>query len=123
MWARAIAERPTETVVSTESDNVIGFVNFGKCRDNQDMGLCGEIRAIYVLEKHWRKGVGSSLLEYAMAALSVDYKEVVLWVLDSNIGAIEFYQRHGFARDGAVKTESLSGVTLNEIRLCGKIER
>lgn len=117
MWAKATAERPTETVVSTDSGKVIGFANFGKYRDNEDIGHYGEIRAIYVLEKYWRNGVGSNLLEYVIDSLSRDYQKIVLWVLDSNIRTIEFYKRHGFAIDGAAKTELLSGVELNEIRL------
>ncbi|MEX0902802.1 MAG: GNAT family N-acetyltransferase [Pseudohongiellaceae bacterium] len=117
MWTNAIAEQPSETAVSTNSDHVTGFANFGKYRDNEDVDHCGEIRAIYVLERYWRNGVGSKLLEYAMVSLGRDYQEAVLWVLDSNMRAIEFYQRHGFFRDGAVKTELISGVALNEIRL------
>lgn len=117
MWARTIAERPSETVISTSHGEITGLANFGKYRDSQDIDHCGEIRAIYVLEKHWRKGIGSKLLEYAVASLSRNHQEVVLWVLKSNTRAIEFYERHGFSRDGIVKAELLSGVTLNEIRL------
>ena len=61
--------------------------------------------------------IGSELLEYAEEFLKRKYQYAVLWVLDSNDRAIKFYQKQGYAKDGAEKTETLFEVTLSEIRM------
>ena len=45
--------------------------------------------------------IGSRLLEYAMKEHNADH----LWVLEKNVRAIRFYERHGFAATGEKKLE------------------
>ena len=118
MWSTAIQQYPQETIVATEGNQIIGFSNFGNCRDNKGDENTAEIRAIYLLEPYWRKGVGSVVLERSIKTISASgYTALVLWILKTNSRAISFYKKHGFKIDGHEKTETHWGVELNEIRM------
>ena len=45
--------------------------------------------------------IGSELLEYAVAEHHADH----LWVLEKNVKAMRFYERHGFSATGERKPE------------------
>lgn len=51
-----------------------------------------EIVELYVDTFFENQGIGSKLLKYAIDNMKCDY----LWVLEKNIKAIKFYQKHGF---------------------------
>lgn len=51
-----------------------------------------EICKLYVDPFFQNKGIGSDLIEFAVAKLGTDH----LWVLQKNEKAISFYQSHGF---------------------------
>ena len=59
-----------------------------------------------------RAGIGQKLFDAAVA----DGEPVYLWVADDNPRAHRFYQRNGFALDGASHTEPFLGETLTEVR-------
>jgi ribosomal protein S18 acetylase RimI-like enzyme len=60
------------------------------------------VYAIYVVPAWWAAGAGRALMDTALAALRADgYLRAVLWVLADNTRARRFYQRAGFAPDGA----------------------
>jgi len=54
------------------------------------------IEGLFVLPKHWNKGIGSELLKYVLYIK----KELRLQVYESNINAINFYRKHGFKITG-----------------------
>ena len=61
--------------------------------------------------------VGSRLLEYAVKELRADH----LWVLEKNVKAIRFYERHGFATTGERKQEEgPSGSGNRKAGRCGR---
>lgn len=51
-----------------------------------------QIVELYVDTFFENQGVGSRLIKYAIEKQDCDY----LWVLEKNVKAIKFYQRHGF---------------------------
>ena len=51
-----------------------------------------QIVELYVDSFFENQGIGSQLIKYAIEQLHCDF----LWVLERNIKAIRFYQRHGF---------------------------
>ena len=51
-----------------------------------------EIVELYVDYFFQKQGVGAALIEYAKQNYSVTY----LWVIEKNVEAIQFYERHGF---------------------------
>ena len=51
-----------------------------------------QIVELYVDTFFEKQGIGSMLVEFAIKKMNCDF----LWVLEKNIQAIKFYQRHGF---------------------------
>ena len=95
----ALANRELVTLVAQEGADVRGF-----CALEGAPGSDGaaEIRARYVEPASWRAGVGSALLAVALELLRErGVAAVTLWVFEGNSGARVFYERHGFAPDGA----------------------
>jgi len=75
------------------------------------------VNAIYALPGAWGTGAGRRLMAAVLDALPGEgFGQVTLWVLDSNARARRFYERAGFAPDGARKTEQYAGATITEAR-------
>lgn len=104
-WEEFIRSEETRIYVYKDGHTVIGFIQFGKCRDEDLKGeKMGEIWAIYVSPPHWRAGVGSELMNEALNEIvRMGFEQVSLWVLKENKRAIGFYQKIGFRPDGVVK--------------------
>ena len=75
-----------------------------------------ELYALYVHPAWWSTGTGWALMDRVLDTASVaGYLSIRLWVLRANARARRFYQRAGFAPDGARHVlDDLGGVT--EIR-------
>jgi GNAT superfamily N-acetyltransferase len=75
-------------------------------------GQVGEVYALYVTPDWWSTGTGRSLMSRAVAALTdAGYARAVLWVLEANARARRFYERAGWAPDGASNVlDGLGGV-------------
>ena len=66
---------------------------------------------------YYRRGIGTIALEFAMdKARSADKTNMVLWVFEENLNAIKFYEKCGFAPDGASKIYNF-GKEMNCIRM------
>lgn len=113
---RSRLERPPAgwtTLVGEADGVVVGFASVGPSRDERGLG---ELYAIYVEPERWSTGAGRLLLEAAEARLRQAWAEATLWVLDDNPRARRFYERAGWAPDGATKAEDRWGVRAPEIR-------
>jgi len=113
---RAAAERAiaSEGVWVAEADGrVVGFVSIGDARDED---ADGELFAIYVLPEAWGSGAGGGLMGAARDTLRERYPASILWVLEDNPRARRFYEREGWALDGARKEHELLGVKVVEVR-------
>ena len=73
---------PTCTVWVAATDRVVGFIAFRK----------GWIDHLYVDLGHHGSGIGSALLDKALAVEPV----LQLWAFQRNTSALHFYQRRGF---------------------------
>lgn len=77
----------------------------------------GELCALYVDPEHWGCGMGVALAEAARAHLfSLGMQNAYLWVLAGNLRAERFYQRDGWVPDDARRTDTLWGITVEELR-------
>lgn len=112
---KAIAHKWVDNIlIAKDGDKVIGFVGYGKYRDDT-LPDCGEVFAIYVLADYHGKRVGYELMRAAFEKLA-DYKRIAVWVLKGNNRAIRFYERYGFRFDGTEQEIKLG--TLNtELRM------
>lgn len=117
-WRAAIGHGRLEFWI-VERDGVdIGYVIVGASRDaDLDKGVTGELHAIYVLREHWDTGAGRALIAHAEARLlERGYRDAVLWVLEENARARRFYEKAGWAPDGARKVEPVGGAEHAEVR-------
>lgn len=101
------------TCVALRGGVVVGFSSVGPSRDERGIG---ELYALYVDPAHWSTGAGLALITQAEIQLVTEYEEATLWVLDDNPRARRFYERAGWATDGARKAEERWGVRAPEVR-------
>jgi len=86
---------------AVDGGKIIGVLIIGPSRDD-DKPDAGEITAIYLLEEFWSRGFGKGMMRYAMDALKcMGHHEGIVWVLEENNRARRFYEKCGFALDGA----------------------
>ncbi len=116
-WTRATTDPDLDVFVAEVDGLVVGFSSSSASRD-PDRPEDGELQAIYVLGAIWGKGVGSVLLDASVTALAArGYPSALLWVLEGNDRSIRFYERHGWAQDGAEKSEPWADLELHEVRM------
>jgi GNAT superfamily N-acetyltransferase len=104
---------------------IVGYASFGPetdvlgapwphplTADGED-GSVAELYALYVRPAWWSTGTGRALMDRVLAGTSgAGYLSVTLWVLRDNRRARRFYERAGFAPDGASNVlDRLGGVT------------
>ena len=85
-------------IVAKDGDSVVGFVGYGKYRDDE-LENAGEVFSIYILSEYYGKGVGYRLMKAALSQLT-EYPRIAVWVLKNNQRAIRFYERCGYRFDG-----------------------
>ncbi|HEV7653617.1 MAG TPA: GNAT family N-acetyltransferase [Mycobacteriales bacterium] len=104
--------------VAEAGGEVVGWLSVGPYRDDDPPGPgCGEIEAIYARPDVVGAGVGRVLLAYGLGELRRHgLAPVLLWVLTGNDHARRFYEKAGFAADGATHDYEVGGATLPELR-------
>jgi GNAT superfamily N-acetyltransferase len=114
-WTDRLVRSPAGwcTFVGERNGEIVGFTSVGPSRDERGIG---ELYAIYVDPEHWSTGAGRALIKHAEQQLRSEYGEVTLWVLEDNPRARQFYERAGWAVDGARKAEARWGVRAPEVR-------
>jgi GNAT superfamily N-acetyltransferase len=114
-FGSADAREPV-TVVAEEKGIVWGFATTAPARDPDALGQ-GELCALYVDPDRWGRGVGAALVSAARERLSsLGFGHAVLWLLVGNARAQRFYGIDRWAPDGARRTDSVWGATVDEIR-------
>lgn len=82
-------------LVAIEGDEVVGFCDAGP-RLSQESNEPGEVYAIYLLESHKNKGIGTKLMDMTQAFLvEKELTPYVVWVLEENTPACRFYESRG----------------------------
>jgi ribosomal protein S18 acetylase RimI-like enzyme len=123
----AVAPRP-QPAASAAAPGIVGYASFGPELDVLGVswpyprtaagaeGRVAELYALYVHPAWWSTGTGRVLMDQVLASVSgAGYRCITLWVLQDNARARCFYERAGFAPDGASHgLPDLGGVT--EIR-------
>lgn len=102
---KELAEGPGEYFVAERGGIVAAFMAVGASRDEDKAGAASfELWALYVEPALRREGLGGELLDYCeREAAARGLKEVSLWVLEKNAAGRAFYERGGYAPDGARK--------------------
>lgn len=117
-WRGWLAEAAgNEFLVADSGGEVLGFVWVDAARDDDADAETGELLAIYLRAERWGEGIGKALHDEGIAHLRArGFARATLWVLDGNVRAQRFYERQGWAPDGAVKIEDADGTQLRELR-------
>ena len=117
-WQEILTQPGGITFVVEAESRIVGFSNLVPSRDSQaDPKAIAEIAAIYVHPGHWREGIGRELCHRSLQEASKrGLSSVTLWVLNTNLSAIKFYEALGFVSDGETKTEKLNDFELHEVR-------
>jgi ribosomal protein S18 acetylase RimI-like enzyme len=109
----AVAPRP-QPAAAAAAPGIVGYASFGPELDVLGMswpyprtaagaeGRVAELYALYVHPAWWSTGTGRALMDQVLASVSgAGYRCITLWVLQDNARARCFYERAGFAPDGA----------------------
>jgi ribosomal protein S18 acetylase RimI-like enzyme len=118
-WCGILQKEESQTLVAQHGDGVVGFISFGRCRDEDAPPSRGEIWALYAEPSVWGQGVGRALLQRAVQDMqSSGLGSTSLWVLSQNRRGITFYEAFGFQRvAGSEKLFELGGRQVEEVRL------
>ena len=118
-WRRRTLLRSTESVlVAPRGEVIAGFACLAP--SISEPGFAGEITMLYVRPELEGSGIGSELLGAACERLAA--KPLywgIIWALEANRRAIEFYQRRGFRLDGGRRTDRVGGAAVSVVR-CAK---
>jgi GNAT superfamily N-acetyltransferase len=108
--------RDPATMVAIEDGRICGFATTAPARDS-DLTECGELFALYVDPEWWRRGMGAALISAARGRLrELGFRNAALWLLAGNARAERFYRMDGWVPDGLSRTDTVWGVTVNEVR-------
>ena len=111
-WRRFLRDGAT-VHVADEAGEVVGFCSVGSSGDEG----WGEVFAIYVHPSRWDEGHGGELLEAGEGSLrDHGFSRALLWVLESNARAREFYERRGWSLGKPFRVEEIGGVQVGEVR-------
>ena len=123
LWRELLLRGAPELLVAKDNEYIIGFVAFGRCRDDDATPSRAEIWAFYVIPSHWSQGVGTQLWNQARERMAErGYHTVSLWVLAANTRAIGFYDRMGFDLDKeSAKEVVIGGRALSEVRYIARL--
>jgi GNAT superfamily N-acetyltransferase len=104
------------TIVAAENSLIRGFATTMPSRDPA-LPNHAELAALYVDPQHWGRGIGAALIAAARARLvQHGFRSAYLWVLDGNTRAARFYTIDGWASNGDRRTDTVWGITVNEVR-------
>lgn len=93
-------------LVAVEGAHLTGFAAARPSRDDDNDGTVGEVAALYVAPAHWRRGIGTHLLEEALTRIRHDGSSMAtLWVLEGNEPAKRFYEYQAWIPDRAHRVE------------------
>lgn len=112
-WFEAQISRGRGLIVTEAGSEPVGFCFFG---DSSDEGW-GEVFAIYVHPDHWGQGHGHRLLSAAEDGLAdMTHRRALLWVLERNQRARDFYERQGWNLGKPIRIEEIGGTQVTEVR-------
>lgn len=116
-WSRTLLDPAVVVFVAIQGLELVGYSSFRPSSDRDATPKTGELGAIYVDPAHWRRRHGRALIDAVLgAARERSLEDVSLWVLATNSAARAFYEKVGFAPDGGVRTETVFGTSVDEVR-------
>lgn len=115
-WAAKLDDPGMRNLVMIEGEAIIGAASYCPARAAGMEGF-GEIVSIYLLPEYMGKGCGAKLLAAAIDGLrQMDFHDIYLWVLEENLPARRFYEKHGFFAADIYLADNIGGRPLREVQ-------
>ena len=105
VYERWINEKRFDLYVYEDPDTglITGMMGIGICED-EDKKDAFELHFLYIDPDHVRQGIGSQMLQFFEGkGKEKGIHEFVIWVLEENGMAINFYEKLGYRPDGKDK--------------------
>jgi len=84
-----------------DGEKAVGALLVRPCGDADALDT-GEVLVLYLLPEAWGKGHGKGMMDFAIEQVrEMGFSTATLWVLNDNARGRRFYERYGFAPDGA----------------------
>ncbi|MDF2593570.1 MAG: acetyltransferase [Clostridia bacterium] len=100
-FTRELAAGSPTTAIAFAGVSEVGLLSFGPSRYIDIVEDTIELWRIYLIPESWGSGIGEELLDWGIEEIRRQgYKRVILWVLEANLRARKFYEKHGFFHDG-----------------------
>ncbi len=118
-WRSRIAQPGVRILMAVCGDAAAGFAAFGPSRDpDLDPSLWSQLYNFHVAPSQRGQGVGLRLWQTMLAeSVPSGSTGLTLWVVPTNQGARQFYERRGLRADGQTQFESLApGAGFEELR-------
>lgn len=114
VFREALASRPEEYYLFRADDRPAGMAILHNEENAADTE--GEIYAIYFHPDFWGTDATHKAFQFCIGRLKeLGYTKISIWVLEDNMRARKFYEKYGFAFDGAKEQIDL-GKPLTVIR-------
>ena len=114
-WVDRIKQKGRSSLLLTERGQPVGTASFSRSRW-EEYGDWGEIISLYLLPDFMGKGYGRALLEACVERLREQgFRRILLWVLEENHRARNFYEKAGFLSSGVYKWDNIGGKDLREL--------
>ena len=117
-WHAYLSDLPPadRTWVIGPPDDVWGFARTGPCTEADAPAGAGEVHGLYLEPTRIGTGLGRTLFGHAVADLETRHRVVCVWHFAANGSAGRFYERAGFALDGAGRPSSFGVVEVRRSR-------
>lgn len=123
-WPSILKDTERRNMVWLNSrQQAVGFVAYGPPADNHEPANF-ELYGLYVHPEYWRRGIGSRLVEYAIAFIRVKHSPttIVLWTMRENKVSRRFYERCGFKANGKERVSERYQSLFTEVQYEKKVE-
>ena len=116
IFEKTIAAGPEEYYLFKADGNPAGIASLHKSHEENMLETDGELYSIYFHPDYWGTSATHEGMLFCLERLrGRGFKRITVWVLRDNARARKFYEKHGFAFDGAEQTIRIGGL-LKEVR-------
>lgn len=117
-WIEILTQKERANFIWLSKDKIgLGFISFGKPKDENEKADF-EIYGIYVHPDYWGRGIGFSLMNFALGTMGKKKQsaKIVLWTMAKNVLSGKFYRRYGFLENGKHRMSKRVNESFKEIQ-------
>lgn len=113
MWEQILRQPEVEVWVAQDGDTIAGFIGYYSQNEHY------EITTLYILPTYQHQGMCSALMKAPLQEVTAvnAAARFPLWVLDTNINAINFYKKHGLKQSAERHEEIYENTKIIDIKM------